>query len=63
MLILVDIYQSLSHTHSSQFSSELHVSTQCGHHQVRKHMFEVTEVITVLSHNRLNLIKCLFLKR
>jgi hypothetical protein len=30
----VDTYQSLLHS----FSSELHVSAQCGHHQVRAHV-------------------------
>jgi hypothetical protein len=35
---LIDTYQSLLHTHSSQFSSELHVSAQCGHHQVGVHV-------------------------
>jgi hypothetical protein len=38
---LVDIYQSLLYIHSSQSSSELHVSAQCGHHQVQEHMFKI----------------------
>jgi hypothetical protein len=37
--ILVDTVSHFLHTHSLQSSSKLHVSAQCGHHQVRIHVW------------------------
>jgi hypothetical protein len=65
MLILVDSCQSVSHTHSSQFSFELHVSAHCGHHQVRVHVqshcagtiiYSFLNVVSMTSNMYLNLM-------
>jgi hypothetical protein len=49
MLILVDTISHFLHTHSSQSPSELHVSAQCGHHQVLIHVWSHCTVIICTS--------------
>jgi hypothetical protein len=47
--------QSLSHTHSSQSSSEWHVSAQCGHHQIQVHVLSYcTGIIKDTSKRNIN---------
>jgi hypothetical protein len=54
MLFLVDTYQSLLHTHSSHFSSELHVSAHCGHLNMWTFKTGYKEHIHAIRNNRPN---------